>query len=217
MAIEILHNAFLVHDDIEDASDERRGAPHTARPAWGPVAVNVGDALSVLGLRPLLENRRILGVRVSMRILEEVERMVRETIEGQAIELGWRRANTTESRPRRLLANGPQKDLLVTTIFPNRVGALIATKDGIDLESFLPFGFFLGSAFQIQDDVLNIVGDKRQYGKELKGDLWEGKRTFMIIHLLEQASSKRENRTCAGICERVAKINAPPMSAGCAA
>jgi geranylgeranyl diphosphate synthase type II len=194
VAIEILHNAFLVHDDIEDSSDERRGRPTLHALHGVPVAVNIGDALSVLGLRPLLENRRILGVRVSMRILEEVERMVRETIEGQAIELGWRRANTMDLGQEDYLRMVLKKTCWYTTIFPNRVGALIATKDGIDLESFLPFGFFLGSAFQIQDDVLNIIGDKRQYGKELEGDLWEGKRTLMIIHLLEQANPDERTR-----------------------
>jgi len=89
VAIELLHNAFLVHDDIEDASEERRGAPTLHAIHGVPIAVNVGDALTVLSLRPLLDNRKMLGPHVAMRILEEAERMARETVEGQAIELGW--------------------------------------------------------------------------------------------------------------------------------
>ena len=56
-------------------------------------------------------------------------------------------------------------------------------------ERFLRFGFFLGAAFQIQDDLLNLVGDPVRYGKEIGGDLWEGKRTLMLIHLHERASA----------------------------
>jgi geranylgeranyl diphosphate synthase type II len=194
VAIEILHNAFLVHDDVEDASDERRGRPTLHSIHGVPIAVNIGDALSVLGLRPLLENRKTLGLRVSLRILEEVERMARETVEGQAIELGWRRANAMDLGEEDYLRMVLKKTCWYTTIFPNRVGALIATRDGVDLEDFLPFGFFLGAAFQIQDDVLNLIGDRKHYGKEILGDLWEGKRTLMIIHVLSQSDEDERSR-----------------------
>jgi len=194
VAIEIMHNAFLVHDDVEDASDERRGRPTLHALHGVPIAVNVGDALSVLGLRPLLDNRKNLGIRVSMRILEEVERMARETVEGQAIELGWRRSNDIDLGEDDYLRMVLKKTCWYTTIFPNRVGALIATRDGIDLERFLPFGFFLGAAFQIQDDVLNLIGNPKRYGKEILGDLWEGKRTLMIIHALKQSDEGERKR-----------------------
>ncbi len=72
------------------------------------------------------------------------------------------------------------------TIYPSRVGAIIGTRDSIDLERFVKFGFFLGAAFQIQDDLLNLVADKR-YGKERDGDIWEGKRTLMLIPLFNEA------------------------------
>jgi geranylgeranyl diphosphate synthase type II len=194
VAIELLHNAFLVHDDVEDASDERRGRPTLHALHGVPIAINVGDALSVLSLRPLLENSKSLGLRVSLRILEEVERMARETLEGQAIELGWRRANTIDLQEEDYLRMVLKKTCWYTTIFPNRVGALIATRDGIDLEAFLAFGFFLGAAFQIQDDVLNLIGDPKRYGKEIDGDLWEGKRTIMIIHVLQQIDEHEQGR-----------------------
>src|SRR5437667_4787960 len=92
-ALELLHNAFLVHDDVEDESDERRGRPTMHVLHGVPVAVNVGDALTLLGLRALIDNRGRLGPRLAVRILEEAERMAREAIEGQAVELGWRRDN----------------------------------------------------------------------------------------------------------------------------
>jgi geranylgeranyl diphosphate synthase type II len=95
------------------------------------------------------------------------------------------------------LASYPEADYLgmvlkktcwYTTIFPSRVGALIGTRDGGNLDRFIRFGFFLGAAFQIQDDLLNLAGDPGRYGKEIDGDIWEGKRTLMLIHLLRAAS-----------------------------
>src|SRR3989441_5584423 len=93
VALELLHNAFLVHDDVEDESDERRGRPTLHALHGVPVAINVGDALTLLGLRALIDNRARLGPRLAMLILEEAERMARETVEGQAGDAGWRRDN----------------------------------------------------------------------------------------------------------------------------
>jgi geranylgeranyl diphosphate synthase type II len=194
VAIELLHNAFLVHDDIEDASEQRRGAPTLHSIHGVPIAVNVGDALTVLSLRPLLDNRRTLGPHVAMRILEEAERMARETVEGQAIELGWRRNNAVDLGEEDYLRMVLKKTCWYTTIFPSRVGALIGTRDSADLDRFLNFGFFVGAAFQIQDDLLNLVGNEKHYGKERCGDLWEGKRTLMIVHLLNSVSNEERQR-----------------------
>lgn len=188
VALELLHNAFLVHDDVEDDGLERRGRP-TLNVLHGlPVAVNVGDALSILSLRPLLENRARLGPRLTMRILEETELMVRESIEGQAIELGWRRDNAIGLQDDDYLKMVLKKTCWYTTVFPLRVGALIGTRDGTPLEPFLRSGFFLGAAFQIQDDLLNLVGNQKKYGKELNGDIWEGKRTLMMMRLFQCAT-----------------------------
>src|SRR5204863_266270 len=65
VALELLHNAFLVHDDVEDESDERRGRPTLHAIHGVPVAINVGDALVVLGIRALTDNRRTLGTRLA--------------------------------------------------------------------------------------------------------------------------------------------------------
>ncbi len=179
VALELLHNAFLVHDDVEDESDERRGRPTLHALHGVPLAVNVGDALTLLGLRALLDNRLRLGPWLTMRILEEAERMARETVEGQAVELGWRRDNATELTETDYLQMVLKKTCWYTTIWPSRVGALIGTRSDRDLDRFLRFGFFLGAAFQIQDDLLNLLGDRARYGKEIDGDVWEGKRTVM--------------------------------------
>src|SRR5436190_23453338 len=190
VALELLHNAFLVHDDVEDESDERRGRPTLHALHGVPLAVNVGDALTLLGLRALIDNRARLGPRLTMLILEEAERMARETVEGQAVELGWRRDNVLDLGESDYLAMVLKKTCWYTTIWPSRVGALIGTRSDRDLDRFIRFGFFLGAAFQIQDDLLNLLGDPARYAKEIDGDIWEGKRTVMLIHLLAAASTE---------------------------
>jgi geranylgeranyl diphosphate synthase, type II len=188
VALELLHNAFLVHDDVEDEGLERRGRPTLNVLHGAPVAVNVGDALAALALRPLLDNRQVLGPRLTLRVFEETERMIRDSIEGQAMELGWRGDNVVGLRDDDYLRMVLKKTCAYTTIFPLRVGALIGTRDGVSLDHLTRFGFFLGAAFQIQDDVLNLVGDAKRYGKEIDGDLWEGKRTLMMIRLFQRAT-----------------------------
>jgi geranylgeranyl diphosphate synthase type II len=204
-ALELLHNAFLVHDDVEDGSEERRGKPTLHVLHGVPIAVNVGDALTVLSLRPLLDNRETLGPRLTLRVLEETERMARASIEGQAMELAWRRENSIDLQEADYLRMILRKTCWYTTIYPCRVGALIGTRDGVDLDRYVRFGFFLGAAFQIQDDLLNLIGDSERYGKELQGDLFEGKRTLMLIRLLERASPEER--------ERLGRILAPERSA----
>jgi geranylgeranyl diphosphate synthase type II len=81
-----------------------------------------------------------------------------------------------------------KKTCWYTTIYPCRLGALIGTRDSVELDRYVRFGFFLGAAFQIQDDVLNLVGEPARYGKELCGDVWEGKRTLMLIRLCQLAT-----------------------------
>jgi len=190
VAIELLHNAFLVHDDIEDASLLRRGRP-TLHAAHGvPLAINAGDALAVLSGAALRDNRKLVGVRLASRIGEEFDLMARRTIEGQARELGWRRDGASDLGPDDYLDLIMHKTCWYTTIHPLRVGALIGSFDRADLDALVRFGFYLGAAFQIQDDLLNLVGDEEVYGKESCGDLYEGKRTLMVIHLLHEAGGE---------------------------
>ncbi|HSP98433.1 MAG TPA: polyprenyl synthetase family protein [Candidatus Dormibacteraeota bacterium] len=194
VALELLHNAFLVHDDVEDESEERRGQPTLHALHGVPMAVNVGDALTLIGLRALIDNHTRLGPRLTLTLLGEAERMARESVEGQAIELGWRRDNALALSDQDYLDMVFKKTCWYTTIFPLRAGALIGTRGSGDPERFLRFGFFLGAAFQIVDDLLNVAGDPARYGKELAGDLWEGKRTLLLIHLLRVCTADERLR-----------------------
>jgi geranylgeranyl diphosphate synthase type II len=78
-----------------------------------------------------------------------------------------------------------------------RVGALIAGVQRSDLNAFLPLGFRIGAAFQIQDDVLNLDAEERLYGKEIGGDIAEGKRTLIAIHALQAAAGRTRDRLAA--------------------
>jgi geranylgeranyl diphosphate synthase type II len=87
-----------------------------------------------------------------------------------------------------------KKTCWYTCIHPCRIGALIASRGAIDLDRFNRFGYFMGAAFQIQDDILNLEADEAKYGKEIDGDIWEGKRTLMLIHLLNSAAPHERER-----------------------
>jgi len=193
-AIEILHNAFLVHDDIEDGSEFRRTF-RTMHTQYGvPIAVNVGDAMQALSMRLLRRNISILGPRVTLQVFDEFDHMLMESLEGQAMELGWIRDNRCDISDEDYLRTTLKKTCWYSFIHPCRIGALIARPEDTNLDRFNSFGQYLGSAFQIQDDILNLTGSRQKYGKEIAGDLYEGKRTLMLSHLFENCSPK-EKRT----------------------
>ena len=180
-AIEILHNGLLIHDDIQDESELRRGRPTLHALHGVPLAINAGDAMMLSALRPLLDNLRFLGEGLTLRILEATQSMARETAEGQALELGWRDGRKTDLTEADYLTMVLKKTAWLGTIWPAQLGALIGSRGAADPESVTRFGFFLGAAFQIEDDLRNLAPDG-EYGKEANGDLFEAKHTLMLIH-----------------------------------
>jgi len=197
VAIELFHNAFLVHDDIEDGSINRRGLPTLSAEFGLAVAVNVGDAMNVLSIEPLMRNLDPLGPEVTWDVLVEIQHMVKQSTEGQAMELGWVRDNVLDLDDADYLRMTLKKTCWYTCIHPCRIGGLIASRGAMDLDRFNRFGYFMGAAFQIQDDVLNLVADESKYGKEIGGDIWEGKRTLMLIHLHRRCSPRERARLAA--------------------
>jgi geranylgeranyl diphosphate synthase type II len=187
VAIEMLHNAFLVHDDIADGSERRRGRPTLPADYGEALSLNAGDAMVVLANRILRRHTRSLGSELADRVLEEFDTMALRTLEGQATELGWRRDCVTDLSPEDYLDLILHKTCWYTTILPLRVGALLGSGGSADLGPMVSFGFYLGAAFQIRDDVLNLIGDEAAYGKEINGDLYEAKRSLALIHLGAEA------------------------------
>ncbi|HWW89723.1 MAG TPA: polyprenyl synthetase family protein [Solirubrobacteraceae bacterium] len=190
VAIELLHNAFLVHDDIVDGSERRRGRPTLPAEYGVGLALNAGDALAVLSNQILRRHATCMDVDLADRLLHEFDAMALRTLEGQATELGWRRDRVEELVPEDYLDLIMHKTCWYTTVHPLRVGALIGSGGAADLQPMVRFGFYLGAAFQIQDDLLNLLGTEREYGKEIDGDLYEGKRTLPLIHLLRNARGR---------------------------
>jgi geranylgeranyl diphosphate synthase type II len=184
VAIELLHNAFLVHDDIVDGSERRRGRPTLPAEYGLGLALNAGDALAVLSNQVLRHHAGSMDGGLADRLLSEFDAMALRTLEGQATELGWRRDRVDGLDPEDYLDLIMHKTCWYTTVHPLRVGALIGSRGAADLRPMVRFGFYLGAAFQIQDDLLNLVGTEHEYGKEIDGDLYEGKRTLPLIHLL---------------------------------
>lgn len=188
VAIELLHNAFLVHDDVADGSEMRRGRP-TLSAAYGmAAALNAGDGLAIIAGQVLRRATRRMDRDLADLVWGEFDTMAMRTLEGQAIEVGWREDRVHDVGPEDYLDLIMHKTCWYTTIHPLRVGAMIGSRGQAELAPLVRFGFHFGAAFQIRDDVLNLVGDEASYGKEILGDLYEGKRTLPLVHLTSAAT-----------------------------
>jgi geranylgeranyl diphosphate synthase type II len=183
-AFELFHNAFLVHDDVEDGSHLRRHGPTLHQMYGVPIAVNVGDGMLALALEPLLDNVRAIGLGGAMRILRTFARMARESAEGQMRELGWIREGRWDLADREYLRMVHKKTGWYSFIAPVQVGAMAAAADPSIAETLGRFALLLGIAFQIQDDILSLEGTEDEVGKDALGDLWEGKYTLPLLHTL---------------------------------
>jgi geranylgeranyl diphosphate synthase, type II len=192
--LELYHNAFLIHDDVEDGSESRRDRPTLHETHGMPIAVNVGDAMLALALQPLLDNMRLLGMGKALRILQAIARMARESAEGQAMELHWIRIgawNLTDVDYLRMVYKKTSCDTFITPVL---IGGIVAGAAADRQRVLRKFAALLGIAFQIQDDILNLEGEGDVYGKEIAGDLWEGKHTLILMHALRAATDHERQR-----------------------
>jgi geranylgeranyl diphosphate synthase type II len=187
VAIELMHNAFLVHDDVADGSEMRRGRPTLATTYGIAAALNAGDGLAIVASQVLRRATRRLDRDLADLVWGEFDTMAMRTLEGQATEIGWQLDQVEDLIPEDYLHLIMHKTCWYTTIHPLRVGAIVGSRGKVEVGPLVRFGFHFGAAFQIRDDLLNLVGDERMYGKEILGDLYEGKRTLPLMHLLSVA------------------------------
>jgi len=189
-AIELLHNAFLIKDDIVDQSLYRRGDLTLNRKYGLALAANAGDALKILSMSPLIDNLSVIGVRKSLQVILEIQNMANRTVAGQIMELTYVKENRTDLTPGDYFRLCEGKTCWYTTIAPCRTGLIIGSDNAApdQLETFTRFALNLGLAFQITDDTLNLSASERVYGKEINGDIMEGKRTLILIHLLNSCT-----------------------------
>jgi geranylgeranyl diphosphate synthase type II len=147
-----------------------------------------------LALQPLLDNMRHLGMGRALRILQVVARMARESTEGQAIELHWIRERQWQLAEADYVRMVYKKTSWYTFVSPVLVGAIVAGASAAEVRPLRNFAAVLGIEFQAQDDVLNLVGEGSRYGKEIAGDLWEGKHTLIVMHMMRSATARERER-----------------------
>jgi geranylgeranyl diphosphate synthase type II len=183
-ALELFQNWVLIHDDIEDDSEERRGRPALHRLHGVPLAINAGDALHVC-MWEAVRRADVPGA------VEEFLHMIHRTAEGQHLDLSWVEHREWALHAADYVQMVELKTAHYTVISPLRLGALAA--GAVPAAAFTEAGLALGTAFQIRDDVLNLAGDPLKYGKEIGGDLLEGKRTMIVLSWLEGAPAEQRH------------------------
>jgi geranylgeranyl diphosphate synthase type II len=191
VAIELFHNATLIHDDFQDGAMTRREAP-ALHEKYGPdLAINAGDALFLLALRPLLSNFDTLGVSLAAKLLTEFDWASWQTVEGQAMELGWRYDNRIDTSISEYFTMAMKKTAWLGMILPIRAGVLIASGGSVDPNTVVPFGFHLGCLFQIVNDIANIADSGAHLGRGTS-DILEGKRSLIIMHTINRSTLREK-------------------------
>jgi geranylgeranyl diphosphate synthase type II len=209
-AMQMSEDWILIHDDWADNSEERRNKPTLHKIYGSEAAINAGDYLHTVMWKTLVANREILDEKTTFRIMNEFSRFLEITVKGQHFENSLFLFNKI---PLKKLEYDDYYKIVYgktceyTINGPLRLGAIIAGANDETLNKISEVGIPLGKGFQIRDDLLNITGEGSVIGKEIGGDIYEGKRTLILIHLikhtegeehrklLEIMSKPRENKT----------------------
>jgi len=189
---EIIHNGTLIIDDVEDNGDFRRGKECIHKIYGVDIAVNVGNMMYYLPLLSLLNDKRIPPDKTLAIMRCYVEEMLRLSL-GQAMDIAWHKGLVEEITEEHYMQMCAFKTGSLSRMAVGIAG-IMAGADHRVLEGLKNFAESLSIAFQIQDDILNIVGDMAKYGKEIGGDIKEGKRTLMVIYALKHLPRDEANR-----------------------
>lgn len=192
LSLELFHNFSLIHDDIEDHDELRRGRP-TVWKLWGVnQAINAGDAQLILSLQALRQGSQI--EETAYRVLEEfLLSQYLKVIEGQHLDFALTDAalsdpRVTEEAYTEMITNKTAELIGASA----KAGGLVANASSSDLEALYVFGLNLGIAYQLRDDWQSIWGESADTGKTTAGDIEERKKTLPIIYARDTLSS--ENR-----------------------
>ena len=189
-AIEHFHTAALIHDDIADEALLRRGEPCMHLTEGEGLAINAGDlALSIVN--GIVMRDPTLDDTMKVRVALELVGMAQSTVEGQALDIGWARDGRYDITTDDYFAMATHKTAYYSGAVPLVVGAMVGGASDEVIEGLRSFGLDTGLAFQIQDDLLNLIGTKEAKEKDYRSDITEGKRTLVAVHALH-ASSQRE-------------------------
>lgn len=192
-AIEHFHSAALIHDDIADEAELRRGEPCLHLTEGLGLAINMGDlALSMVN-GPVV-NDPLLDDATKVRVISELIAMTCRTVEGQALDLGWARDGRYDITPDDYLTMAVHKTAHYSGAVPLAVGAIVGGATEDQVEALRSYGLDTGLAFQIQDDLLNLVGTDEAKKKDFRSDITEGKRTLVVVHALQNAEPAARER-----------------------
>jgi geranylgeranyl diphosphate synthase type I len=189
-AIELIHNFSLIHDDIEDHSEIRRGRV-TVWKQWGiPKAINVGDAVFILShlISHRLREKDIPSDTI-LDVLRCLDEACLELTIGQQMDLEFEEIDTVTVEAYLKMIHGKTSALLSAA---TACGGLIAQAHSSSIESLRSFGRHLGLAFQIRDDILGIWGKPAVTGKSIGDDLRSRKKTLPIIYGLNYSKPFNE-------------------------
>jgi geranylgeranyl diphosphate synthase type I len=182
-AIELIHNFSLAHDDIQDNSELRRGRD-TVWVKWGaPMAINVGDALFVLANQAALDLAEHYPAEIVVKAATILNNNCLELTRGQYLDMSYEERNDLSIEDYWQMIGGKTSALLATC---THIGSLLGFADDSKQEAYRLFGYHLGLAFQVQDDILGIWGDEAVTGKSAASDLVEGKNSLPVIFGLEK-------------------------------
>ena len=184
-AIELFQSAALIHDDIADGSELRRGEPSMHIAEGLGLAINAGDGALVQAAEAVLADEG-LAPAARLAVLEEMMAMERRTLEGQALDLGWVRDGRWDLAESDYFAMATLKTAHYSAASPLVLGAIVAGADAEQKEALRSFGLDAGLAFQIADDLLNLTGDAEAQGKDFRSDITEGKRTLIAACTYER-------------------------------
>ena len=180
-AVELFHNFSLVHDDMMDEANLRRGQPTVHTKYDANTALLVGDIMVIRAyeyLQPIQSNHlsKILGL---------FNQTAREVCEGQQLDMDYAKRSTVSMDEYIHMITLKTSVLLAASL---QMGAIIGGAGEHNCSHLYEFGKKLGIAFQIQDDYLDAFGDAAVFGKDAGGDIKQNKKTFLLIRALETAN-----------------------------
>jgi geranylgeranyl diphosphate synthase, type I len=192
---EVVHNGTLIHDDIEDGSLMRRGAPALHVKYGTDVALNLGDFMFYFPMVALIDSAK-LSRDVKMKMLGIYQKGMLKISVGQAIDIAWHRnlvdpMHITEGRYLQMV----DAKTGVLSGMAAELGGAVGGADDATIAALGRFGSSIGVAFQLEDDLLNITQSRLAEGKGGVGDdIKEGKITLLVIHTLEKANDADRKR-----------------------
>ena len=190
-SLEMMHNFTLVHDDIEDGDLIRRNFPTVWKKYGMAHGINIGDGMIFKAYESLLNSEHYLPSEKVVILSKLLTDTLMRIIEGQNMEFNFRsRGNVSIEEYMEMVWR--KSGVLFATALSG--GSIIADASDEIKQALEEYGKKIGPAFQIRDDVLNIIGEGRKYGKEIGGDIKEGKRTIIIIHCLNTCKSDERKK-----------------------